>query len=68
MGYQEDKEEEELNRLYPEGSLERRVLEYSRGTHEHGEVPKLLMIAFKLLMGISILMAFISLVAYLASH
>ena len=68
MGYREDKEEEELNRLYPEGSVERRVLEYSRGKHEHGDVPPLLVTAFKLLMGISVLMAFISLVAFLSSH
>lgn len=68
MGYWEDKEEEELNRLYPVGSKDRHVLDYSRGKHKHGEVPPLLVNAFKLLMGISVLMGFVSLVGYLSSH
>ncbi len=66
MGYEEDKEREELARLYPEGSAERRILNYSQGSHKEGEVPPLLFGAFKILMGISILMAIVSVVALLA--
>jgi hypothetical protein len=66
MGYYEDKEEEELKERYPEGSLERKVLEYSSSKHIHDEVPPMLLAAFKVLMGISILMAVVSLVAFLS--
>ena len=68
MGYFEEREEEELNRRYPEGSREREVLDYSRGAkshHQHEEVPKMLVTAFKVLMGISILMAVTTIIAYL---
>lgn len=67
MGYEEDKEIAELERLYPQGSAERRVLEYSQGTHAEGDVPPLLLSAFKILMGISILVAVVSVVAALSS-
>ena len=66
MGYREEREEQELNQRYPEGSLERRVLQYSRGKQQHGEVPPMLVGAFKVLMGISILMAMATLIAYLS--
>ena len=62
----EDKEQEELDQLYPEGSLERRVLDYSRAKQEHDEVPPMLVAAFKVLMGISILMAVVGLVGFLS--
>ncbi len=65
MGYWADKEEQELNRLYPEGTVERKVLDYSRKRHGHGTVPPMLLMAFKLLMGISIFTAVISLVTLL---
>ena len=69
MLFGKDKEEEaELNRLYPEGSPERRVLEYSRGKKEHDKVPPMLVNAFKLLMGITIICAVISVGAFLTSH
>lgn len=66
MGYRADKEREELERLYPEGSREREVLEYSRATSKHQPVPPMLVAAFKVLMGITILMGIVSLVALLS--
>lgn len=68
MGYWEDKENELLTKLYPEGTLERHVLEYSQGKHQHGEVHPMLVAAFKVLMGISILVAVVSLIAFLNTH
>ena len=62
----EDVDEKELKERYPEGSLERRVLEYSRSTHIQDEVPPLLLSAFKVLMGITIVMAVASLIAFLS--
>lgn len=67
MGYYRDKEEEELKQRYPEGCAERRVLEYSRATHKHEEVPPMLVAAFKVLMGITVLMAVVSLVGFLST-
>jgi hypothetical protein len=66
MGYYEDKEEEELLERYPEGSIERQVIDYSRSKHIQEEVPPMLLAAFKVLMGISVLMAVVSLVAFLS--
>ena len=75
MGYLQDKEEEELKERYPEGSIERRVLDYSRDSikdslkhKQEEEVPPLLLAAFKLLMGITIVMSLVSLVAFLSAH
>ncbi len=68
MSYSQDKEKQELEKLYPEGSVERQVLDYSRTTHKHDEVPPLLLGAFKILMGISILYAIVSLVAVFSSY
>ncbi len=67
MGYYEDKEAEELDERYPEGSVERRVLDYSKATHEHDEVPELLVAAFRVLMGITVLMAVVSVVGFLST-
>ena len=66
MGYYEDKEEEELNELYPEGSLERNVLEFSRSAKIEDQVPPMLIAAFKVLMGVTILMAVVSFIAFLS--
>ena len=65
MSYAREKEEEMLNELYPEGSLERKVLDYSRAKRPSEEVPPMLVAAFKVLMGISVLMAVSAFVAYL---
>ncbi len=64
--YYEDKEKEELDELYPEGSLERRVLEYSMSKHSHDEVPPMLKAAFKVLMGVTMLMAVVGLIGFLS--
>ena len=59
-------EEELLNELYPEGSLERQVLDYSRDHNREGEeVPPMLRSAFRILMGVSLGMGTVSLLAYL---
>lgn len=59
-----NKEEQELNELYPPGSPARRVLDYSRATHASEVIHPLLVTAFKLLMGISIVMALSAAVAF----
>ena len=59
-------EDQEINALYPEGSVERRVLDYSRSSHPQDDVPPFLVAAFKVLMGITILMTLVALVAYMA--
>ena len=64
--YYEDKEKEELERLYPEGSPEHRVLEYSKAKKHHDEVPPMLKAAFKVLMGVTVLMAVVGLVGFLS--
>jgi len=66
MSYEEDKEWEALLKKYPVGSPERQALDYSRGDHAQEQVPPMLYNAFKLLMGISILMAVVSLVGFLS--
>jgi hypothetical protein len=66
MGYKVDKDEEQINELYPEGSLERNVVNYSRTPHEQDEVPAMLMTTFKLLMGITLIMAIFALVGFLS--
>ncbi|MCB0323221.1 MAG: hypothetical protein KDD69_06585 [Bdellovibrionales bacterium] len=66
MGSYEETEEAELKALYPEGSVERRVLEFSRSAHIEEEVPPILLGAFKLLMGISILGGIVGLIAMLS--
>lgn len=66
MGYYEDREEQELDEKYPVGSRERRVLDYSRAIHhEKEEVPPMLVAAFKVLMGITVLMAVVGLIGFL---
>ena len=66
MSYSQDKETEELDKLYPTGSDERRVLDYSRATHIQDEVPPLLLAAFKLLMGITAVMGVVFLIGLLS--
>ena len=61
---EQEKEAAELEKLYPEGSAERRILDYSRASHTEGTVPPLLMGAFKVLMGISIVMAISGLIGF----
>ena len=65
MFHQSDKEEAELRRRYPEGSPERRILDYSRATHSSEPVPPFLKAAFRILMGVASVMAIISTVTYL---
>ena len=65
MGTQEDNEEREIQALYPEGTLERKVLDYSRASHTPGKVPPLLLGAFRLLMGITLVMTVSAIVAFL---
>ena len=62
---EETKDWEELKEVYPEGSDERRILEYSRASHDHGAVPPMLFNAFKVLVGITLVMSVISLFGYL---
>ena len=60
-------DEEELQERYPEGSAERRVLDYSRSSNIEDEVPPMLAQAFMVLMGITVLMAVAGLVTYLSA-
>ena len=64
--YYEDKEKEELEEKYPDGSLEREVLEYSKAKKSHEEVPPMLVAAFKVLMGVTVLMAVVGLIGFLS--
>lgn len=66
MGYLEEQEEKELDQLYPEGSRERRALDYSRAMHHQEEVPPMLVAAFKVLMGITVLMAVVGVIGFLS--
>ncbi len=68
MGYKFDKDEEQINELYPEGSLERNVVNYSRTPHEQDEVHPLLLRAFKLLMGITSVMAIFALIGFMSHY
>ena len=61
-----DRESQELNEKYPEGSIERQVLDYSRAKHIKEEVPPMLFAAFRVLMGVSVLMAVVTVAAYLS--
>lgn len=65
MSSKDDIDASEIDALYPEGSREREVLEYSRSTHPKDDVPPMLLAAYKVLMGITIVMAATSLFAYL---
>lgn len=62
--YLEQKDREEVETLYPEGSPEREVIEYSRSTSHKDEVHPMLRTAFWLLMGISSLMAISALIGF----
>lgn len=62
---QNKQEEEELNKIYPPGSPAREILDYSRAKHPHQAVPPMLMIAFKILMGISIAAGAVGFIAVL---
>ena len=64
MKLQHEKEKEILDEKYPAGSKEREILEYSSSKHEHDEVPPMLLAAFRVLMGISIVMAIAAIVGY----
>lgn len=67
MGYFEEQEEKELDEKYPEGSKERRALDYSRAIHHHKEeVPPMLVAAFKVLMGITAVMALVGFIGFLS--
>lgn len=58
-------ERKEIDELYPKGTLEREVLEYSMGKPGHEEVHPMLRSAFKVLVGVSLIMAGSSLIAFL---
>ena len=62
-----EKEEQEINELYPEGSIERHVLEYSRGKPTEEELPRFLVAVFGVLMCITVLMAIAGLVGFLTN-
>ena len=64
MKIQCEKEKQILNELYPQGSKEREILDYSISEHIHDEVPPTLLAAFRILMGISICAAIAAAVAY----
>ncbi len=66
MGAYEDKEAKEIEELYPKDSLEYQVLEYSRACHHQEEVPPMLVAAFKILMGLSGIMAIVGVAGYLS--
>lgn len=62
-----DDEERELSERYPEGSLERQVLDYSRSESIEEEVPPMLLGTFTVLMGISFLSGIVALLVYFNS-
>ena len=62
----EEQSWEELKDVYPEDSEEWKILEYSRASHDHGSVPPILFSAFKILMGVTGVMALISMIGYLS--
>jgi hypothetical protein len=64
MGSKEQ-ENQEIDAKYPEGTTERDVLEYSRSKHIEDDVPPMLLAAFKVIIGITIVMAASSLFAFL---
>lgn len=64
MGTSRDKEEEELDKLYPKGTREREVLDYSRSSNPDEPVPPMLLAAFKVLMGVTAVMATVSFIAF----
>ena len=65
MAKEEEKSWDDLKNVYPEGSEEWKILEYSRASHDRGRVPPMLLMAFKILMGITTVMATVSLIGYL---
>ncbi|MCB0346207.1 MAG: hypothetical protein KDD66_13905 [Bdellovibrionales bacterium] len=67
MGTSRDKDEEELDKLYPKGTREREILDYSRSSNPDETVPPMLLAAFRVLMGVTAVMAIVSIIAF-ASH
>ena len=65
FGIDEEKERQELRDKYPEGSQERKILEYSMASRHHEEVPGLLKGAFYVLMGITVLMSLAALIGFI---
>jgi hypothetical protein len=61
-----EQERKEIDELYPKGTIEREVLEYSMGKPGHEEVHPMLRTAFKVLIGISVIMAGSSLIAFMS--
>ena len=62
--YLEQKDKEELDATYPEGSYERSVLDYSRSSHKDEEVHPMLRTAFWILMGLTSVMAISAMIGF----
>ncbi len=65
MAHTQSKEEKELDLLYPKGSREREVLEYSREVNPQKAVHPMLVVAFRILMGLTAIAMAIFTVTYL---
>lgn len=65
MSINEHPDNKVLNDKYPTGTVERRILDYSRGEHLDEEVPPLLLKTFKLTMVITGVISLIVVLGYI---
>lgn len=57
-----------MDKLYPEGSREREILAYSEAHHIESEINPLLLGVFKVLMGVTVMIAVLAVIAFFSEH